>query len=56
MGWGKETILGLGVVSNEVSESITQSVGGGGGDDMGKDERVIGGTPIESLEGVLGRK
>jgi hypothetical protein len=35
-------------------ELATQSVGGRGRDDMGKDERAIGDTPIEPLEGVLG--
>lgn len=42
------------MVWKETSESATQLVGGGGGDDMGKDERDIGGTPIEPQEGVLG--
>jgi hypothetical protein len=34
-GWGKETIMGSGVVWCQAPESATQSVGGEGGDDMG---------------------
>jgi hypothetical protein len=36
--WGKETILGLGVVWYETSESTTKSVGGLGCEDMGYEE------------------
>jgi hypothetical protein len=34
-GWGKETIMGSGVVWCQAPESATQSVEGVGGDDMG---------------------
>lgn len=52
--WGKETILGLGVVWYETSESTTKSVGGLGCEDMGYEKRAREGTPTEPSRGVLG--
>jgi hypothetical protein len=52
--WGKETIPGSGLVWYEVPKSATRSVGVGGCEDMGYEERARGGSPHSHRDGCWG--